>query len=665
MAYPSPVRSRRVTAAVVLALTLPAAVHAQTAATTGTSSALVVSTGDASSGGKTSTATPSPFTGSVTYPMPIEVPRGRGDMKPDLFLTYSNTAGNSWTGVGFTLELGAVERSTKNGIDYGADRYVMKDGSGTCDLVTVGTDAYRSEIEGAFTRVQKVAASDGRPAFVATDRSGMRYYYGTSDASRTRDPANPTRVYRWHLDRVVDTNGNALTVAYTAITPAELYPRQIDYTFEWNAAGHPPAYQRTNRVRFHLEGRPDHSTTALAGFAAPAAMTRRLKTIEIQADGVVQRAYKLVYDTGSDVYGTQSSGTTERSLLTAVRQFGRDALIDSSGTVTSGSVLSTTTIAWSSTAVPAAAFTGGNTYGTSGSEWDSDAQNTNWFSNDLSVNFDEDNWPTVRYADVDGDGLADACGRHDAGIQCVLARAGKGFDYAAGYDPTAPGSVRIAQNGADQRQKGSFNDNNWKTIQFADVTGDGRADACIRMDYGFQCWVSTGAGWSYSAGFDSGASGQGIFANKVIYGSLEMLPIGWDGIQRCRTQTAMVAPTSVCGARAASSAGFRRGPAGVWTLSSTRTFSRTAGTSAAKATSTTTTSRRSRTPTSPATACPTSASGTTTACTATSRPVRTSRRARIGATTRATTRRSSTTAGTRKATVALTTTTGRRSVTRT
>lgn len=35
------------------------------------------------------------------------------------------------------------------------------------------------------------------------------------------------------------------------------------------------------------------------------------------------------------------------------------------------------------------------------------------------------------------------------------------------------------------------------------MNGDGKADACIRMDYGMQCYFSNGHGWDYSYGFDS------------------------------------------------------------------------------------------------------------------------------------------------------------------
>src|SRR4030095_8559596 len=39
---------------------------------------------------------------------------------------------------------------------------------------------------------------------------------------------------------------------------------------------------------------------------------------------------------------------------------------------------------------------------------------------------DERYWPTIRMADVDGNGLADVCARHSAGLSCWLAD-GNGF----------------------------------------------------------------------------------------------------------------------------------------------------------------------------------------------------------------------------------------------
>ena len=91
------------------------------------------------------------------------------------------------------------------------------------------------------------------------------------------------------------------------------------------------------------------------------------------------------------------------------------------------------------------------------------------------------NYSTLRFADVAGDGTRAVCARANAGIRCWIWD-GEGFD------------TRITA--------GMNNDNGWfrerffRTIRFADVTGDGRDDLCARASVGILCWPSTGDGFA-------------------------------------------------------------------------------------------------------------------------------------------------------------------------
>jgi GH25 family lysozyme M1 (1,4-beta-N-acetylmuramidase) len=88
---------------------------------------------------------------------------------------------------------------------------------------------------------------------------------------------------------------------------------------------------------------------------------------------------------------------------------------------------------------------------------------------------------TVQFADVNGDGKADVCGRSAAGFVCQLSD-GNGF-------PTAV-------TGPDWSDKEGWNEPQYyATIQLADVNGDGKADACARGYVGIMCWLSDGAGF--------------------------------------------------------------------------------------------------------------------------------------------------------------------------
>jgi hypothetical protein len=70
---------------------------------------------------------------------------------------------------------------------------------------------------------------------------------------------------------------------------------------------------------------------------------------------------------------------------------------------------------------------------------------------------------TIRLGDLNGDGLADACGRAPEGIVCALAT-GNGYLAPSIWLPEMSDAAGWARYGA--------------TIALADVNGDGRADVC-------------------------------------------------------------------------------------------------------------------------------------------------------------------------------------------
>lgn len=94
---------------------------------------------------------------------------------------------------------------------------------------------------------------------------------------------------------------------------------------------------------------------------------------------------------------------------------------------------------------------------------------------------DPSRFGTLRYGDVDGDGLIDVCAREDVHFACWLSN-GAGF-------PTR------VQGPAWPTFFGFGDAKYWSTIRLADVNGDGKADACVRTAEDFRCHLSTGAGF--------------------------------------------------------------------------------------------------------------------------------------------------------------------------
>ena len=282
------------------------------------------------------------FTGTATTSIPIEVPPGRQGVQPDLSLVYASGNGNGWVGMGWKLEKSVIERRTKDGLDYSADDYVVRLSGINAELVAIDqptpplnhTD-FRAKIEGSFTRIHKKTAADGKPYFEATDKLGKKYRFGYTAASRLFDPSDDTRIFRWCLDYVIDVHGNYMNIFYT-LDQNQGYLAQIDYTGNVGA-GLPP----TNSVIFHLEDLDVVNPTGTVNpmynriyldpdpndpnvDSPPYKTAKRLKTVEVRANNVLQRAYKLDY---------LPSAHTGHFQLASVQQFGSDTDIDQNGTI--------------------------------------------------------------------------------------------------------------------------------------------------------------------------------------------------------------------------------------------------------------------------------------------------------------------------------------------
>jgi hypothetical protein len=268
------------------------------------------------------------YTGAAVTRIPIPVPSGRGGVTPNLSLTYNSYRKNGWAGVGWAIGMGAIQRATRRGVDYGADDYVALINGSTAELVPRtddwGSNYYGGKIEGAFSRYFNNPYSGG---WEVTIKNGIKYYYGTTPASRQDDPQNNRRIFKWCLDRVEDTNGNYMVIEYKKDQGA-IYLYRIDYT------GHPDM-PPSSYIVFYTEVRPDAAEMFSTNFGVKT--TKRLKSIEIRTRDNPVRAYALEY--------TQS-GSTLRSLLKSVRQFGSDATIDDSGNITGGHFLPAIVYDW-------------------------------------------------------------------------------------------------------------------------------------------------------------------------------------------------------------------------------------------------------------------------------------------------------------------------------
>jgi hypothetical protein len=94
---------------------------------------------------------------------------------------------------------------------------------------------------------------------------------------------------------------------------------------------------------------------------------------------------------------------------------------------------------------------------------------------------------TMQYADIDGDGYQDVCGRGGDGMICMLGTGvvavNQGFERAHVWSNTGDFSDDQGWNG---------NPAYYGSIRLGDINGDGRADVCGRNASGVVCALSTG-----------------------------------------------------------------------------------------------------------------------------------------------------------------------------
>jgi len=130
----------------------------------------------------------------------------------------------------------------------------------------------------------------------------------------------------------------------------------------------------------------------------------------------------------------------------------------------------------------------------------------------------ESAYRSIHFGDVDGDRRPDVCARDRSGIVCsrfdgarflALERWSGDFSDAAGFADASTGG----------------------TVQLADVDGDGRADVCARGTAGLVCALSTGHGFAAARLFTEAlfSDGQGWAEMPSLYRSIHFADIDHDG----------------------------------------------------------------------------------------------------------------------------------------
>ena len=172
----------------------------------------------------------------MSIPLPVAPARG---FAPSLSLDYGSGQGNGICGIGWGLTLPSITRRTDKGLpryrdETESDIFFL---SGQDDLVpllepagndwatktevrqlqgaTYGVTYYRPRTESAFSRIERWRShSDGMAHWRVIDGTNITYVYGRSASARIADPADPTRVFSWLLERTYDDKGHLVEYEY-------------------------------------------------------------------------------------------------------------------------------------------------------------------------------------------------------------------------------------------------------------------------------------------------------------------------------------------------------------------------------------------------------------------------------------------------------------------
>ncbi|MES2982235.1 MAG: RHS repeat-associated core domain-containing protein [Verrucomicrobiota bacterium] len=246
--------------------------------------------------------------GSMTYSMPIDIPKGTAGMEPKVSLGYSSGAGNGIAGVGWSLSgFQSITRGAaslqKDGFEGavrfdGDDRFFFNGEKLICVAGTYGqqNSEYRTEIDSFSRIILKGGNQNSTNSWWQVEtKAGLIIQLGNSTGSKIVSPLYSAPI-SWDVSKVSDTNGNYYLVnwagqaTHLANVVTDRRVTSVDYT--GNASGLAPYCS----IVFNYEVRPDKS------FAYHASGLRyetnqRLKDIAVKTGTYTNHTYFLNYQT--------------------------------------------------------------------------------------------------------------------------------------------------------------------------------------------------------------------------------------------------------------------------------------------------------------------------------------------------------------------------------
>jgi hypothetical protein len=234
-------------------------------------------------------------TGTLSYGVPIELPKVRGSASPGLALSYNSGNGNGPVGMGWKLEVPKLQRQTDKGLPQYAVTDTIIDSTGE-ELVKLQDGAFRCENEGKSVRYEAQADD----SWIARLPDGSVMLLGATANARL---TGPNGTFQWMVSSVTDTNGNRTSYTYQQDS-GQIYLASV------TIGEHTSLASETFTSSFSYEtGRPDPILDYRPGFSSETKL--RLASVTITHGARRLAHYRLGYHPTAAV-----------SLLTSVKMFG-------------------------------------------------------------------------------------------------------------------------------------------------------------------------------------------------------------------------------------------------------------------------------------------------------------------------------------------------------
>lgn len=241
--------------------------------------------------------------GGAIYSIPIELPRGIGNMQPEIGLIYNNQGGNGLLGFGWNLS--GISSITRTGstlfhdgkmtaANLSSDDRFMLDGQRLIRVGPTGNDEEYKTEQDEFSKIvlHKENGYYSKCEVWLENGNIIRYGY-TSDSKLMSNDGN--NVIKWMVNSITDRNGNSISYTYeTSGTDSDVYISQISYTSNIQANMNPEftisfTYSNNRFDKYHHYIAGNKITSK-----------RLLTAINVSKAGNIIETYSFVYDGNSN-----------------------------------------------------------------------------------------------------------------------------------------------------------------------------------------------------------------------------------------------------------------------------------------------------------------------------------------------------------------------------